>query len=1083
MDLEWEDKLRERMAPGGPAAVAAAGAMPYGAPPAAAAPNLRFAEPDAAPHAQQPGGAPLQAGAHGGGAAGRAGGGFLAGFGANAESRAAALRRERAGEYAEFMRRKEAQQAEQRGARGRGAPTASQQLLPGAHAQPPQPHAPRGGPMMDHVGGLLGGAAPEDGARAAAEKKAAYAAELSAQIAQRRQADMRQRQMDRQKSRERLGMRANDEAVLPFAYHDYTKDGDVRWVGSGPENGTGNPGPVWGAVPMNQQQQPMGQPQQFQQQQMPQQFQQQQAMQQQAMQQQAMQQQAMQQPGFPQPSMMAAPQQQMQQMAQPQQQMPQMPPYHQHEQQQYTSPATGVGAFPGAPGASHGHARGGGLHPVDPRRAAALAREEAKKADYARVLQQQIADKKARDQERKRREQLADERKMREAANYNPWGRGGGGAPLKDDAGNVVTDLNDLKALQQAHQYGAGYTVDGMPPDARPGEYNRAMGRRPGQSDVSYDAGGMPPAPQDGYAPPPPQQQQDAHWAVADAPGVGKFDRMDGLRDLYGNVSEGELAARQRKAEKIHSDLNAQIEEKKRRKQMERERERAEEEREEERLRREQQKMREAFEREQQRERAKRDAKLAGAPEPSPAKPNPYTADMDAAEAMRMQEDEVKRMRHERLHKHERGGTTQGYGQPPPFEQRIAHSSAMAFDEMPAVAGYRPPPQPQSTEAPPPPPPPLPAPVPEPAGPPPALRLAPRRMAHGEMVHHLPADEVDSGNPRGFAEAAAAAFPVDDIMGQIKAEFRAQQDAMRVAMSEQMAQVEELRRQTVQAEAGAERAKTEAANLREAIREREGRDHDVLAAAAELRGEMRALPERMLATLPRDAPPQDAPPTREPPRERAPSAKPVRAPTPTGGLLPDLPLSPGSVLHQPSEIDFDATSRSLVAESTLIPVARAAAQEPSVKVAAKEAGEKAAAAAVAAADAAADAEPEMLGIPPRPRPAAAEKPPTSAGTLGLGSLWGGGDDEATLPSGAQTPASINLDLIHRRNLERLSKLEALGREREADPDQLDVLLKRFLNQSKMPGAEELPHLGGSRPGSAMAMEKSLVSESNFIKQQ
>ena len=125
----------------------------------------------------------------------------------------------------------------------------------------------------------------------------------------------------------------------------------------------------------------------------------------------------------------------------------------------------------------------------------------------------------------------------------------------------------------------------------------------------------------------------------------------------------------------------------------------------------------------------------------------------------------------------------------------------------------------------------------------------------------------------------------------------------------------------------------------------------------------------------------------------------------------------------------------------------------------------------------------MLGIPPRPMPAAAEKPPTSAGTLGLGSLWGGGDDEATLPSGAQTPASINLDLIHRRNLERLSKLEALGREREADPDQLDVLLKRFLNQSKMPGAEELPHLGGSRPGSAMAMEKSLVSESNFIKQQ
>ena len=36
-----------------------------------------------------------------------------------------------------------------------------------------------------------------------------------------------------------------------------------------------------------------------------------------------------------------------------------------------------------------------------------------------------------------------------EAANYNPWGRGGAGAPLKDSAGQSIANRVDMKAKAQ----------------------------------------------------------------------------------------------------------------------------------------------------------------------------------------------------------------------------------------------------------------------------------------------------------------------------------------------------------------------------------------------------------------------------------------------------------------------------------------------------------------------------------------------------------------------------------------------------------------------------------------------------------
>nr|XP_041569859.1 centrosome and spindle pole-associated protein 1 isoform X5 [Taeniopygia guttata] len=57
---------------------------------------------------------------------------------------------------------------------------------------------------------------------------------------------------------------------------------------------------------------------------------------------------------------------------------------------------------------------------------------------YQQELQQQIRER----EERRRQEQEEKERLESEMKNYNPWGRGGGGAPLKDAEGNLITDLN-----------------------------------------------------------------------------------------------------------------------------------------------------------------------------------------------------------------------------------------------------------------------------------------------------------------------------------------------------------------------------------------------------------------------------------------------------------------------------------------------------------------------------------------------------------------------------------------------------------------------------------------------------------------
>ncbi|XP_077607892.1 centrosome and spindle pole-associated protein 1 isoform X2 [Crocuta crocuta] len=63
---------------------------------------------------------------------------------------------------------------------------------------------------------------------------------------------------------------------------------------------------------------------------------------------------------------------------------------------------------------------------------------------YQEALQQQIREREER-RKREREEKEEYEAKLEaEMRSYNPWGRGGGGAPLRDAAGDLITDLNRM---------------------------------------------------------------------------------------------------------------------------------------------------------------------------------------------------------------------------------------------------------------------------------------------------------------------------------------------------------------------------------------------------------------------------------------------------------------------------------------------------------------------------------------------------------------------------------------------------------------------------------------------------------------
>ncbi|XP_062584637.1 centrosome and spindle pole associated protein 1-like isoform X7 [Saccostrea cucullata] len=197
------------------------------------------------------------------------------------------------------------------------------------------------------------------------------------------------------------------------------------------------------------------------------------------------------------------------------------------------------------------------------------SRSQNDKRSYQEELDRQIEEKRLRKQ-REREEQLRYEQKLDdEIRNYNPFGKGGGGAPMRDNQGNIVADLRVLHSTNQD-------------PDTARSRVTRESPRFRAPS----------PSPRDDLIGPPPPQL-DASGDVTHA------------RGGHGIFGQPKTEQEKNQSDKYKDDLRRQIEEKKRREQIEKEKERIEEEKENRRLEEQRLRIQSEYEEEQRKKREK----------------------------------------------------------------------------------------------------------------------------------------------------------------------------------------------------------------------------------------------------------------------------------------------------------------------------------------------------------------------------------------------------------------------------------------------------------------------------------------------
>ncbi|XP_037658500.1 centrosome and spindle pole-associated protein 1 isoform X3 [Choloepus didactylus] len=193
---------------------------------------------------------------------------------------------------------------------------------------------------------------------------------------------------------------------------------------------------------------------------------------------------------------------------------------------------------------------------------------------YQDALQQQIREREERRKKEREEKEEYDAKLEAEMRTYNPWGKGGGGAPLRDAKGNLITDLNRMhrQNIDASHN-----------PDARTYEDKRAV--------VSLDQNL---ATSNAENLEDPANKNSGHLQTQSSP----FARGN----IFGEPPT-ELQIRQQELYK--NFLRFQIEEKKQREEAERERLRIAEEKEEKRLAEQRARIQQEYEEEQEKKREK----------------------------------------------------------------------------------------------------------------------------------------------------------------------------------------------------------------------------------------------------------------------------------------------------------------------------------------------------------------------------------------------------------------------------------------------------------------------------------------------
>jgi hypothetical protein len=88
---------------------------------------------------------------------------------------------------------------------------------------------------------------------------------------------------------------------------------------------------------------------------------------------------------------------------------------------------------------------------------AKLSLKAQKAREYQIELNAQIQAKQAQKMRERQAEAMLDEKRARENANYDPYGKGGSGAPLKDVNGEVVANLKKLDANKMSPRDLSGF--------------------------------------------------------------------------------------------------------------------------------------------------------------------------------------------------------------------------------------------------------------------------------------------------------------------------------------------------------------------------------------------------------------------------------------------------------------------------------------------------------------------------------------------------------------------------------------------------------------------------------------------------
>ncbi|XP_064363505.1 centrosome and spindle pole-associated protein 1 isoform X2 [Dromaius novaehollandiae] len=193
---------------------------------------------------------------------------------------------------------------------------------------------------------------------------------------------------------------------------------------------------------------------------------------------------------------------------------------------------------------------------------------------YQQELQQQIREREERRRQEREEKERYEAKLEAEMRNYNPWGKGGGGAPLRDTKGNLITDLNMMHKQNEDAYHN---------PEARLYEDKRAI--------VSVDLSLASPRPENTEA----STNKIAGFTFAQ---TSPFARGN----VFGEPPSPQHLKRQ---ESYKNFLRLQIEEKRLREEAEREKLRMEEEKEEKRLAEQRMRIQKEYEDEQEKKRKK----------------------------------------------------------------------------------------------------------------------------------------------------------------------------------------------------------------------------------------------------------------------------------------------------------------------------------------------------------------------------------------------------------------------------------------------------------------------------------------------